>query len=178
MRDKGASRLARKRALLVVAPTGFTDHEFLQPKVVLEAEGVEVVACSTSRGSCRGSAGTVVHADLSLGEARAQDYDALIVVGGVGSREYLWHNAKLLSLLKEAQEQGRIVAAIGRARHCLANAGLFSGDFAFGPPVEVDGNIIAGRPPATTPGWSSKAFAQVVAERIRSVPPAAGRSAA
>ena len=162
-----ALRLVKKRALLVVAPKEFTDHEFLQPKAVLDGEGVEVVTCSISRGACRGSAGTIVHADISLEEAHAEDYDAVIVVGGSGCREHLWHSAELLSLLKEAQEKGRIVGAIGRARHCLANAGLFSGDFASGPPVEVNGEIIAGRPPATTPGWSSKAFGQVVAEHLR-----------
>lgn len=121
-----------------------------------------------SRGPCRGSSGTAAQAEIPLAEARAEDYDALIVAGGVGALQHLQHDPKLISLLKKAQEKGRVVAAIGRGRHCLANAGLFAGNFAYGPPVEVNGNIVAGRPPATTPGWTSRMFAQVVAELLRS----------
>lgn len=160
--------MTTKKALFVVAPRGFTDHEYLQPRSVLEADGVQIATCSTSKGPCRGSSGSVVQAEVTIHDVQTEDYDVVIVVGGAGCREYLWDNVTLLSLLKDAQRRGKMVAAIGRARHCLANAGLYKGDYTFGPPVEVDGNVIAGRPPATTPGWSSKAFGKVVAEQLRS----------
>jgi len=157
---------ANKRVVFVVAPEGFNDSEFLQTKKVLEGEGVKVAVASTVKGECIGLRGTTVNATLELKEVDPSRFDGIVAVGGAGALKYLSENRDLINLFKRFNQMGRVVAAIGRARHALHNAGLFGTNFAWGPPVEIYGKVIAGRPPSTTPGWTSKKFGEIILRHL------------
>jgi len=159
--------LRAKRVVFVIAPEGFNDHELLHPKGIVESEGIDVIVASTILGRCRGMRGAVVESATMIEEIDPSDYDGIVAVGGHGALRYLSDNESLINLFRRFNEQGKLVSAIGRARHALHNAGLFGSNFSWGPEVEINGNVIAARPPATTPGWNSKRFGHLLVEHLR-----------
>ncbi|MFQ5976270.1 MAG: DJ-1/PfpI family protein, partial [Candidatus Hydrothermarchaeales archaeon] len=89
--------------------------------------GAEVVIASTSRGTAVGMLGARIEPDLTLDEVDTKDYDAIVVVGGGGSRQYLWNNSALHGIVKEAYNDNKVVAAICVSPVVLAKAGLLEG---------------------------------------------------
>jgi len=151
------------RALMVIAPDTFRDEEYAHPKEVLEGRGVLIDTASLRRGTCRGRFGLTAEAGLTLAEADAGDYDAVIFVGGGGAEVY-FDDPGAHALAVRAFEAGRTVAAICIAPSILARAGLLSGRrvTAFssrehdlvahgatftGAPVEIDGPFITANGP-------------------------------
>jgi putative intracellular protease/amidase len=159
--------LPAKRVVFVVAPEGFNDYELFHPKRILESEGIEVIVASTVLGRCRGMRGAEAESAKTIEEIEPSEYDGIVAVGGHGALRYLSDNRSLIDLFTKFNEQGKLVSAIGRARHALHNAGLFGSNFSWGPEVEINGNVIAARPPATTPGWNSKRFGDLLVKHLR-----------
>jgi protease I len=62
-------------------------------------------------------------ADITIDEARAADYDAILILGG-RAPEYLRHNARLLELTSEFAAAGKWVLAICHGIQVLVAAGL------------------------------------------------------
>lgn len=116
-----------KKVLMVIAPQNFRDEELLEPKSVFEDSGAEVTIASTSKGSARGMLGAIVDPDLTLDEVDVKDYDAVVVVGGGGSRDYLWNNLTLHGIVREFYNEDKVVAAICISPVVLAKAGLLDG---------------------------------------------------
>ena len=119
--------LAAKNILLVVAPSQFRDEEYTSPRRVFEDRGATVRVASTQRGPAMGMLGERVDPDLLVKDARATDWDAVVVVGGSGSPDYLWDHAPLLALLRERADAGRVVAGICLSGAVLARAGVLEG---------------------------------------------------
>jgi len=94
-------RLAGTKVLMVIAPEQFRDEELLVPKEKFEAAGAVVTVASTRTGEAKGMLGAKVNADKTLSEVKAQDFQAIVVVGGMGSPEFLWNEDKLHSLVQE-----------------------------------------------------------------------------
>jgi protease I len=70
--------------------------------------------------------GYEVTADIGANEARASDYDAVVIPGGYAP-DLMRRNPAMVQLVKEAYEQGKIVAAICHAPWMLASAGILRG---------------------------------------------------
>jgi protease I len=119
--------LMGKRILMVIAPEEFRDEELFTPKEIFEAEGATVTIASTRLGPARGMLGGRASPDLLITDARADDYDAIVVVGGMGSPTHLWPNEDLHRLLREADEKGKLIGAICLSPAVLARAGLLRG---------------------------------------------------
>ncbi|MBI3071466.1 MAG: DJ-1/PfpI family protein [Deltaproteobacteria bacterium] len=117
----------KKRVLIVVAQDQFRDEEVFEPKAVLEKRGAEVaIGCGSTRDAM-GMMGGRVKPNLALVEARAADYDAVLVAGGMGSPTYLWNEATLLKLLRDAHGAGKVVGGICLSGALPAQAGLLRG---------------------------------------------------
>jgi len=153
--------------VFVIAPEGFNDHELLDPKVILESEGIDVIVASTILGRCRGMRGAEAESAMTIEQIDPSEYDGIVAVGGHGALRYLSDNESLINLFRRFNEQGKLVSVIGRARHALHNAGLFGSNYSWGPEVEIKRNVIAARPPATTPGWNSKRFGHLLVKHLR-----------
>lgn len=123
-------RLAGNKILMVIAPDQFRDEELLTPKQVLSDAGATVVVASTKAGEAKGMLGARVTPDIVLSDAKAHDYAAIVVVGGMGSPEYLWEEPKLHELVKEMSRDGKVVAAICLSGAALAKAGVLNGKHA------------------------------------------------
>lgn len=166
------------RILMVVAPERFRDEELFIPKEELEKSGHETFIASTKIGICTGSRGGSITADLLLKDIDSEDYDAVVFVGGGGSKIF-FDNTDALNIAKEMNDKGRIVSAICLAPVVLANAGVLKGKNATvsgqeaktieskgakytGPGVTVDGNIITGNAPK-----SSRLFGQKICELLK-----------
>jgi protease I len=119
------------RILLVVAPRGFRDEEALVPKARFEAAGHAVTVASTRTGPVKGTFQAWLAADLSLAEARAADFAAVVFAGGEGAPELL-RNRSALRLCREAAASGRVLAALCAATSVLAEAGVLEGRRATG----------------------------------------------
>ncbi len=158
---------------MAVAPERFRDEELFVTRDELTRGGHQTDVASTRRGRCQGSRGGSVVATLTLAEARAEDYDAVVFVGGGGSR-LLFADEDALRIARRAHEQGRVVAAICLAPVILANAGVLKGKKATvagteaktiegkgaqytGPGVTVDGNVVTGNAPK-----ASRLFGQAI----------------
>jgi len=121
MADK---KLAGTRILMVVAPEQFRDEELLEPKKIFEEEGAEVVVASTQAGEAKGMLGARVTPDAQIKDVKASEFDAVAVVGGMGSPDHLWQNDTLHNILREMNTTNKVVSAICLSGAALANAGV------------------------------------------------------
>jgi protease I len=162
------------RVLMVVAPERFRDEELFDTRAVLASRGHSVLVASTRAGVCAGSRGGHALAEAVLGDQQAADFDAVVFVGGGGSK-LLWRDEDALRLAREAQAVSKVLGAICLAPVILANAGVLRGKNATvagteaktieaegaeytGPGVTVDGNIVTANGPK-----SSTAFGESIA---------------
>ena len=124
MTDK---KLSGKHVLMVIAPNQFRDEELVEPKKVLLDQGARVSIAACKLGEAKGMLGLSINPDLLVGAAKPESYDAVVVVGGMGSPTYLWEDEQLHALLQNRQKANKVVAAICLSGAVLARAGVLSG---------------------------------------------------
>lgn len=122
-----AGKLDGKKILMLICPENFRDEELLEPKGVFESEGAAVTVASRQAGACSGMLGATAQAEIVWDAASADDYDAVVVVGGAGSPQYLWDEARVHEIVRQANAAGKVVAAICLSGAVLANAGILRG---------------------------------------------------
>lgn len=93
-----------KKILLVIAQEQFRDEECFVPKQLFEAAGVKVTIAAESKKTSKGMLGGTIKPDIAISDARIDDYDAIVISGGSGSKKYLWDNRALQALVKEADD--------------------------------------------------------------------------
>ncbi len=118
--------VSQATALLVVPPQGFADEELLTTRRALEQAGVQVMLASTRMGQLLGMRGGTVRSDLLLNQAKLDSFNAVVFIGGVGAVDYL-NNPVVLNLVRRANAQRKVLAAIGTAPSILASAGVLKG---------------------------------------------------
>lgn len=172
--------LTGKKVLLVVASKDFRDEEFFVPRHIFEEKGAAVTVASSKKGTATGMLGGTVTPDLIFSEVGVADCDVVVIAGGAGSKEYLWDDKELRRIVREAQNQGKVVAAICLSPVVLARAGCLKGKEAtvFPDPAAVRelkaagvkyvdrgvvtaGSIVTARDPE-----SAEEFAQAVARLL------------
>ena len=158
-----AASLSSKKVLMIIASKDFHDQEFIKPKKILEKNGIKITIASTSLRVATGMYELRVKPDLLIKQAKADNYDAIIFVGGIGASA-LADDPSALSLVREAQRNNKIIGALCIAPVILAKAGILEGKkaavspygindlkkakaFCSGKKVEIDGNIITGGDP-------------------------------
>lgn len=97
------------------------------PKAAFERLGAKVEVASTRLGTAKGMLGLEAKIDLLISNANPNDYSAIVIAGGTGSKQYLWGNKDLRELVKQFQYRNKIVAAICLSPVVLAEAGLLNG---------------------------------------------------
>ncbi|MDF2957259.1 MAG: Protein/nucleotide deglycase [Candidatus Alkanophagales archaeon MCA70_species_1] len=115
------------RILMVIAPEDFRDEELFVPKAIFEEHGATVEIASTTAKPARGMLGAVVEPDVVIPDVTVGNFDAIVVVGGTGSMEYLWDDSDLHTLIRDAYDAGKVVAAICLSPVVLARAGVLEG---------------------------------------------------
>ena len=121
------TKLTGKNVLMVIPYTQFRDEEFFEPKRILESEGATVTVASTAVRMCHGAKGGSIQSQLTIADAKAEDFDALVICGGPSTPEFFWNDKKLAELAVAASAAGKVVAAISLATVVLAKAKLLAG---------------------------------------------------
>jgi len=114
------------RVLFIIAQKNFRDEELAKPKQILESAGYECKVASITTGVAQGMLGARVKPDLAVKDARIDDYDLVVVVGGPGSPELASHE-EVMSLLRAAKEKNKVIGAICLGPMILAKAGVLEG---------------------------------------------------
>ena len=154
--------------ILIVATDGFEDWELFGPRQILQQRGAEVVLASPKRDPIQGyihdDPSKTIRPDMTLDETSAEDFDALILPGGVRNPDQLRMNVKAVALIRDFAAAGKPVAAICHAPWLLVEADLLRGKSATSWPsirtdlrnagaivvdemAVTDGNIITSRKP-------------------------------
>jgi protease I len=122
--------LANKKIAILVTD-GFEQVEFTKPKDALENAGAEVTVVSLETGKIRGmkhdEPGDKFRVDLALDDARAEDFDGLMMPGGLMNPDSLRQEEKALDFVRAFFEAGKPVAAICHAPWVLIDAGVVKG---------------------------------------------------
>lgn len=109
-----------KRACVMLAD-GFEEVEALTAVDYLRRAGIEVVMAGLAAPQVRGAHGITVACDALLAEC-GEDFDAVVVPGGVGGTKAIAADSRAISFIKRQSEAGRILAAI-----CAAPATVLHG---------------------------------------------------
>lgn len=110
---------------MVVAPENFRDIEYIVPAAFFSQNNIEVITTSSSKLSI-GRFGYKVEHTLLLDDVNGANFDALFLVGGNGSLNFL-SNKKLKVLSEEFVILKKPLAAICAAPQLLLHWGLLTG---------------------------------------------------
>lgn len=120
-------KLSGKRILMIVSPEQFRDEELFEPKEIFEREGATVIVASTKKGTSKGMLGGKTDIAMTIYEAVQESFDAVVVVGGMGSPKYLWDCKELHDLIRKFYEEGKVISAICLSSAALAKSGILKG---------------------------------------------------
>jgi protease I len=148
----------------------FNTFEFWYPYFRLKEAGADVtVVGSGSAETYTGKPGTEVKVDMSIEQVSANDFDGMVIPGGYAP-DIMRRYPKMVQLVKDLFDGGKIVAAICHAGWMLASAKILQGKtvtsfFAIKDDlihagaewvdreVVVDGNLITSRTPDDLPAF-------------------------
>jgi 4-methyl-5(b-hydroxyethyl)-thiazole monophosphate biosynthesis len=119
--------MSQKRRVLVPLAPGFEEIEAVAVIDVLRRAGCQVVVTSVGAPNpIVGRSQIRIMADIDLGEALAEwdDWDLVVLPGGLGGTEGLEKDERLLRVLRARIAGGQPVAAICAAPRLLIQAGL------------------------------------------------------
>jgi protease I len=154
--------------ILIVATDGFEEWELFGPREILQKRGAEVVLASLKRDPIQATVhddpGKTIRPDLTVDEALADDFDALILPGGVRNPDHLRTNLRVIQIIKDFAAQGKPIGAICHGPWLLVEADLLRGRTATSWPsirtdlrnaganvvdeaAVTDGNIVTSRNP-------------------------------
>lgn len=112
---------------LVLFAEGSEELEAITLVNILRRGGVTVTLAGLTDGALRGSRGIVIVPDTPLDAVLDQEFDLIVLPGGMPGTTHLKADARVLSLLQRLQQQGKWIAAICAAPSVLAAAGLLDG---------------------------------------------------
>ena len=125
-----ANKLDGKRVAILVAD-GFEQAELEGPQEALEEAGAETLIVSPNEESVAGwhhfDAGDLFDVDVPLAEADVNDFDALLLPGGVANPDQLRMNPEAVRFVKAFFDAGKPVAAICHGPWTLIEAGAVKG---------------------------------------------------
>ena len=164
-----------KVAILVT--DGFEQVELIEPKNALDAAGAETLIVSPKDEQVRGwnftDWGVKLPVDLKLDEAKPEDFDALLLPGGVINPDALRIEPKAVAFVKAFFDAGKPVASICHGPWTIIETGAARGRRMTSWPslksdlenagadwvneeVTVDRNLLTSRKPEDIPAFKAK----------------------
>ena len=118
--------------VLMIAADGFETVELFEPRKALEEAGVQVTLASIKTDPIQGMKGDINQAetatpDLTLDQVEVEDYDALVLPGGVANPDQLRMNRSAVRFVREMVRSGRPVAVICHGPWTLVEADVLNG---------------------------------------------------
>ena len=171
--------------VMILATNGFEQSELEKPKQLLEQAGYKTTVVSPESGQIKGwdqkDWGSPVDVDLTLDNANADDFAALVLPGGQMNPDILRMNADAVAMVKAFADAGKPVAAICHGPWLLAEAGVVEGKTVTSWPsirtdlrnaganvvdqeCAIDGNFITSRKPDDIPAFTDALIAALEKE--------------
>jgi len=124
------TQLEGKR-VAILATDGYEQDELLSPREALDDAGAETKIVSLKEGKIKGwkntDWGKSVKVDLTIEDANPNDFDALVLPGGVMNPDHLRRNPMVLDFVKSFFTAGKPVGAICHGPWTLIDAGVVRG---------------------------------------------------
>jgi protease I len=121
----------RNKRVAVLVDNGFEESELFEPRKALENAGAKVEIVSPRNGRVKGwkhtEWGKEIPVDRAVDSANADDYDALLLPGGVMNPDHLRINQAAVRFVKGFVDAGKPIAAICHAPWTLIEAGGVKG---------------------------------------------------
>jgi 4-methyl-5(b-hydroxyethyl)-thiazole monophosphate biosynthesis len=170
--------------VLVPLAQGCEELEAVTVIDLLRRAEIEVLTAGLAPGPVRCSRGTVLVPDSELDAVMDQEFDMIVLPGGLPGSHNLDADARIHQLLKRHKAEDRFSAAICAAPKVLASAGLLAGKSATGypgslsmeefpeldllnAPVVVDGKTITSRGPGTAMDFALQLIESLVGKARR-----------
>jgi protease I len=171
-----ANELKGKR-VAIVATDMVEQVELLEPRKALDEAGAQTDLISIEPGEIQGfnhyDKADKIPVDRTIEEVTADEYDALMLPGGVGNPDTLRMDENIVSFVRDFFEQGKPVAAICHAPWLLVEAGVVrdrtltswpsiqtdirnAGGNRVDEEVVVDQGLVTSRKPDDIPAFNAK----------------------
>ncbi len=165
----------KQKQIAILTENGFEQVELTSPKEALEKEGYIVHIISPQKEKVKGwnhtDWGIELPVDKHIDEVAPEDYDALVLPGGVINPDKLRTNENAVAFTKQMLESGKPLAAICHGPQTLIETNLLSGKNITSYPslqtdlknagatwsdkeVIVDNNLITSRNPDDLPAFN------------------------
>jgi protease I len=116
------------KKIAILATDGFEQSELLKPRQALDDAGAVTEVISPQSGAIKGwdedDWGQEVAVDVALKRAKAEDYDGLLLPGGVMNPDHLRLEPAAVEFVRKFFEAGKPVAAICHGPQLLIEAGV------------------------------------------------------
>ena len=161
----------------ILMTDGFEQVEFTGPRDALQQQGAATRVISAQKGKVQGfhhhDKGDRFDVDLTFAEAEPDDFDAVVLPGGVANGDQIRIIPEAQRFVQAMAEAGKPVAAICHGGWLLVSAGLVEGRTLTSWPtlqddirnaggkwvdqeVVVDGNLVTSRKPDDIPAFNAK----------------------
>lgn len=170
--------------VLVPLAEGCEELEAVTIIDLLRRAGIDVVVAGLQPGTVKASRGTQLVPDMSLDAALQNEFDMVVLPGGMPGARHLKEDPRILNLLKKMAEADKYTAAICAAPTVLAEAGLLNGKRATSypgfldkmalpdmqfvtDPVVRDGKVLTSRGPGTAMDFALTLIETLAGREIR-----------
>jgi len=182
MAMKAEGQKAQGKKLAILATDGFEESELFSPKAAIEAAGGSVEVISLEPGDIQGlkhmERGRSIHVDKTLADANPEDYDAILIPGGLFNPDrlrtekdalrfagaFVKHRKPVFAichgpqvLISAGLVDGRTMTAVKSVQRDLANAGADVKD----EPVVVDHGLVTSRTPDDLDAFNEKIVEEI-----------------
>ena len=170
-----------KRVAILVAE-GFEQSEMVEPRKALEQAGAQTEIVSPAQDEVQGwnhfDKADRFNVDVPVAQANADDYDALLLPGGVANPDQLRTDPKAVQFVRQFFEAGKPVGVICHGPWTLIEAGVVKGRTMTSWPslrtdlvnagakwvdqeVVTDRGLVSSRKPADIPAFSRKLIEEI-----------------
>lgn len=174
------------KKVAILATDGFEQAELFEPKRALDEAGAQTTIVSLKSGEIKGwdkdDWGDTIAVDLTVDQANASDFDALVLPGGVMNPDNLRMNDAAVSFARDFFVAGKPVAAICHGPWLLVEAKVLrnrqvtswpslktdienAGGIWTDQEVVVDQGLVTSRKPADIPAFNLKVVEEIAEGR-------------
>jgi len=170
--------------VLVPLAQGCEELEAVTIIDLLRRAGITVITAGLDTEPVKASRGTVLIPDTNLDAVMAQEFDMIVLPGGLPGADHLNQDSRIHTLLKQMAKADKYTAAICAAPKVLATAGLLNGKHATSYPgsiesidtqdmvyeekaVVIDGKVITSRGPGTAMDFALSLIEQLLGKARR-----------
>ncbi|MBN2040014.1 MAG: DJ-1/PfpI family protein [Spirochaetes bacterium] len=169
--------------IIVPLAEGFEEIEAVTIIDVLRRAGIDAVSVYLNENPVKGAHSIYIAADENIKEIKSEDFEGIILPGGMPGSENLKNNINVIKLLKEINGRKGLVSAICAAPMVLGHAGLLNGKKAVcypgfekylqgavpaDSPFVKDGNIITGKGPGCAMDFALEIVSELKDDSLKS----------